>query len=51
VTVGTVQAGEVLALVLSEIVREAHREWASRWAVLLVIGGFALFAVLSAYIQ
>lgn len=44
-------AGEVLALVIAEMVREAHREWAVQWAVLLVIGGFGLFALLSAYIQ
>lgn len=44
-------AGEVLALVISEMVREAHREWQGRWAVLLVIGGFALFALLTTFIE
>ena len=44
-------AGILLTVAVEEIVTEAHAEEDSRWASLFLIGGFALFALLSAYFE
>ena len=44
-------AGEILALVVSEIIPQSLEQWEGRWATLLLIGGFGLFALLSGFIQ
>ena len=43
-------AGILLTVAVEEIVVEAHQEEDSRWASLFLIGGFALFALLTAYL-
>jgi ZIP family zinc transporter len=44
-------AGILLTVVIEEMVPEAHREGDSRLAALALVGGFALFAVISAYAE
>ncbi len=41
--------GVLTTVVVEEIVPEAHREGGARLAALVMVGGFALFAMLSAY--
>lgn len=43
-------AGILLTVAVEEIVVEAHQEEDSRWATLFLVGGFALFALLTAYL-
>lgn len=43
-------AGILLTVAVEEIVVEAHQEEDSRWATLFLVGGFALFALLAAYL-
>ena len=43
-------AGILLTVAVEEIVVEAHQGEDSRWASLFLVGGFALFALLTAYI-
>lgn len=43
-------AGILITVAVEEIVPEAHRDGESRLATLIFIGGFALFALLSAYL-
>lgn len=43
-------AGILMTVTIEEIVPEAHEQEDSRWATLCLIGGFALFALLSAYL-
>lgn len=42
-------AGILLTIVVEEIIPEAHEDGEARFAALVFIGGFALFAVISAY--
>jgi ZIP family zinc transporter len=44
-------AGVLLTVVIEEMVPQAHREADSRLAALLLVGGFALFALLSSYLE
>lgn len=43
-------AGILLSVSIEEIVTEAHREEDSRWATVCLVGGFALFVLLSIYL-
>ena len=43
-------AGILMTVTIEEIVPEAHEQKDSRWATLCLIGGFALFALLSSYV-
>jgi zinc transporter, ZIP family len=43
-------AGVLTTVVVEEIVPEAHREGEARFAALAFVGGFAVFALLSAYL-
>jgi len=43
-------AGVLTTVVVEEIVPEAHEEGEARFAALVFVGGFALFALLSAYL-
>lgn len=42
--------GVLTTVVVEEIVPEAHREGGARLAALVMVGGFALFALISAYV-
>ena len=42
-------AGILLTVVVEEIIPEAHEDGEARFAALVFIGGFALFALISAY--
>ena len=42
-------AGILLTIVVEEIIPEAHEDGEARLAALAFIGGFALFALISAY--
>jgi zinc transporter, ZIP family len=44
-------AGMLLTVVIEEIVPEAHDESESRWAVFALLGGFSVFALISAYLD
>lgn len=44
-------AGILLTVAVEEIVMEAHTEEDSRWASLFLVGGFALFALLTSYFE
>jgi len=44
-------AGMLLTVIMEELVPEAHSEDESRWAVFALLGGFCLFALLSAYLS
>jgi len=46
----TFTAGVLTTLVIEEIAPEAHRNEEARFAALLFLGGFALFALLSSYL-
>lgn len=50
VTVLAVTGGTLLSLVVEEVLPEAHRGQTSRAGVLFLVGGFSLFAALSAYV-
>ena len=43
-------AGVLISVVVEEMVKEAHRDEESRWAALGVVGGFGLFALITAYV-
>lgn len=42
--------GALTAVVIEEIVPEAHRGGDSRLATMVLVGGFALFAAISVYV-
>ncbi len=44
-------AGILLTVVVEEIVPEAHEDGEARFAALLLVGGFALFALISTYVE
>ncbi len=44
-------AGILLTVVIEEIVPEAHEDGEARFAALLLVGGFALFALISTYVE
>lgn len=44
-------AGILMTAVVEEVVPEAHKENDARLATVLLVGGFALFALLSAYLR
>jgi ZIP family zinc transporter len=44
-------AGILLTVVIEEMITEAHREEDARFAALFLVGGFALFALVSVYFE
>lgn len=44
-------AGILLTVVIEEMITEAHREADARFAALFLVGGFALFALVSVYFE
>jgi ZIP family zinc transporter len=43
-------AGILISIVVEEMVQEAHRSPESHWAALALVGGFGLFAIITAYL-
>jgi ZIP family zinc transporter len=44
-------AGILLTVVIEEIVTEAHEQEDARWASMFLVGGFALFALITVYFE